>query len=566
MMLKVLSLTIGGLAMFLFGMRLGSEGLQRAAGGKIHSWISGIADRRMLGILLGLGLSVLLQSSSAANVVLVGFVNAGLMTLRQALALMLGAGVGTTLTVQVIAFPISDLALFVLAIGVSIDLFSGYDQPRAVGRAMVGLSLLFLGMGMMKDGVAPLQSSEFFRALMVSMGRNPLMALAASTVLTAVIQSSAATLALSMALAVPAAGGGAPLLGPESYVPVVLGANLGTTATGLLASIGGERVGVRVASANVLMRLAGIALVLPWSDQVLRLVEGFGSWTVGGVSSARLIANMHTFYNVLLAVVFAPLLGLAARAVERLVPDRPEPGSVRTILDHSLLGHPGAALEQATLVLDRMSATVLEMLATAIVVFERGSDLLRQDVIRMDRSVDIAFEELRKYLARMQRGSMSGLLAEREVAILEIADGIEQMGDTIARLLMHQARKLMKRDATFSFEGFHEIRDLHAATLRRVEDARRIVATRDRRLARHLVRTEEDFQSRVVAVRRHHLERLREGRPETIESSAAHLDVIGALERVSRLATRIAEVVLEGGLTIEPPGADPATGSRDPAG
>ena len=348
----VLLALFGGMALLLYGIQLVGEGLQRAAGGRLRHLLTGLAKNRVTAVASGAAVTAIIQSSSATTVMLIGFVSAGLMAFRQTLGVILGADIGTTFTVQLIAFRITDYALLLVGIGFTIVFVARRRAVKDIGQALLGFGLIFLGLKLILDGVAPLKANPLASQLLASVADSPAVALLAAAVFSALVHSSAATIGLALALAAEG------LLRLDGAVAIVLGANIGTCATALAASVGTSAEAKRVAVAHIAFKLLGAALVFPFIGPFTAVIA-----TTAG-DPARQIANAHTLFNFGISLVFLPFTPLAARAIEGLVPDdQPGDNPFRPrYLDERALDQPSLALGQATREALRMADVVQGML------------------------------------------------------------------------------------------------------------------------------------------------------------------------------------------------------------
>ena len=307
--MTVLVALFGGVALMLYGIRLTGEGLQRAAGNRLRSLLTGMSRNRVLAMVSGATITGIIQSSSATIVMLIGFVAAGLMTFRQTLGVILGADIGTTLTVQLIAFRITDYAPLLVGLGFAVTFLAKRGGTKDIGQAVLGFGLLFLGLKLVLDGVAPMRDNPLFSQLLAAVAGNPLLAVITAAIFTAVVHSSAATLGLTLALATHG------LVDLAGAVAIVIGANVGTCASALEASIGATAEAKRVAVAHIAFKVLGGALMLPFIGPFTKLVA------MSATDPARGVANAHTFFNLGISLVFLPFTPWAARVIEALVPD-----------------------------------------------------------------------------------------------------------------------------------------------------------------------------------------------------------------------------------------------------
>jgi phosphate:Na+ symporter len=438
---------LGGLSLFLFGLRLGGEHLQSIAGNRLRYIISRLISNRFKGVAVGALSTVTLQSSSATTVMLVSFASVGLITLLQSMSIILGANIGTTVTVQLIAFRVSDYALLIITIGFLLTLLSKESRGHRIGGIILAFGLIFFGMKVMSDSVAPLRHYPQVTDALLSVGENPLLGILLATVFTGIVQSSAATLGLVLSLSFQG------LMSLESAIPLVLGANVGTCVTALLASIGAKATGKRVALGHILFNLFGVALFYPFIGPVADLVAR----TSGEVP--RQIANIHAFFNVGMAILFVPFIRPYGAMISALLPKKELPARefAPKYLEETLLETPDLALGQATREILRMADIVFEMVKKTMNVYKDNDEQLRRDLVKMDNRVDLLEERVTQYLTKLSQKELTSEQVEKEIALLFITSELEQIGDLVSKNLMVYAEKKIAQPFYFSDEGFDEI-------------------------------------------------------------------------------------------------------------
>jgi phosphate:Na+ symporter len=532
---RILLTLFGGMALLLYGMQLTGEGLQRAAGARLRQILTHLTSNRIVAALTGAGVTALIQSSTATTVMLIGFVQAGLLSLHQAMGIILGADVGTTFTVQLIAFHIYDYAPLLVGLGFSTLFFAKRRLFKDLGQALLGFGLIFLGLKLMIDGMEPLKASPLAAQVLVAFTESPLLGIGAAAIFTAVVASSAATIGLAIALA---AHGLLPLAGA---IPLVLGANIGTCITALTASMGSTTEAKRVAVAHIGFKLLGALAVLPFLGTFTDLAEA------SAVALPRQIANAHTLFNVGISLLFLPFQRLAARVIIAAVPDRPEEEArFRTrYLDDRFADQPSLAIGQATREALRMADIVQAMLRDAAVVFRTGSQELLEDVERRDDQVDYLEREIKLYLTRLARHTITEDLSRREIALLGFIGNMENIGDIIDKNLMELARKKLYQGRRFSEAGEAELMDFHAQVTKNLERAVVAFAGYDRSLAQEVLEQRAVIRQRERDLRQSHLDRLRAGLAESLETSEIHLDVLTNLKRVNSHVTALVYPIIE---------------------
>jgi phosphate:Na+ symporter len=532
---RLVFILFGGMALLLYGMQLTGEGLQRAAGGRLRQILTHLTANRVSAALTGAAVTALIQSSTATTVMLIGFVQAGLLTLHQAMGIILGADVGTTLTVQLIAFHVYDYAPLLVGLGFGVLFFSKRRVIKDLGQAVLGFGLIFLGLKLMIEGMEPLRDSPVVAQVLLAFAESPILGLAAAAVFAAIVASSAATIGLAIVLA------GHGLLPLAGAVPIVLGANIGTCATALAASLGSTTEAKRVAVAHIGFKLLGAAVVLPFLGPFVALA----TWSAGDLG--RQIANAHTFFNVGISLLFLPFQGLAARAIEAAVPDRPEEEArFRTrYLDERFADQPSLAIGQAQREALRMADIAQGMLRDAATVFRAGSQELLEDVEKRDDQLDYLEREIKLYLTRLSRQTMTEDLSRREIALLGFIGNMENIGDIIDKNLMELARKKLYQGRRFSEPGAAELMDFHGQVSKNLERAVVAFAAGDRGLAQEVLDQRAVIRQRERELRQSHLDRLRAGLAESVETSEIHLDVLTNLKRVNSHVTAVVYPIIE---------------------
>jgi len=527
----VLFALLGGTALLLYGVRLVGEGLQRAAGTRLRGILQGLSGNRLKGLAVGAGVTAVLQSSSATTVMLVGFASAGLLSLRQTTPVILGADVGTTVTVQLLAFNLLAVSPAIVFAGWALSAL-GRGTVSYVGRSILGFGFLFLGIKLISDGTVPLKDSALFRDLLTALVGQPLLLLVIAAAFTALVHSSAATIGLAISLAT---NGLMPL---EGAIPVIYGANVGTAATALLASAGANAEARRVAVAHAAFKVAGVLLFMAIAPGFDDLITALG----GDVP--RQIANAHTLFNVALAVVFLPLAGPAADLITRMIPEtrRSEEGAI--YLNPQVLDTPAVALGQALRETLRMGDVVARSMRDTMTVFERDDEKLMSEIVKRDDQIDGLEEDIKQYLTKLREQALTEEQSERETALLFVVVDLEAAGDVIDKQLMELAEKKIAGSHRFSEKGLAEIRDLHAKVVENLELALAALASGDRSIAEKVLRHKSPISELERRYRQSHIERLHSGLKESIDTSSIHLDVLLALRQINSFATAVAYAVL----------------------
>jgi phosphate:Na+ symporter len=524
----------GGILLLLYGIKLLNDGLQNAAGSKIRSLLRSLTSNRFSAVGGGAFMTGLIQSSSATSVMLVGFVSAGLMSFRQTLAVILGADIGATVTVQLIAFHIYDYAILLIGIGLVFTLFSKKTIYRNAGQGVLGFGFVFLSLKLMIDGIAPLQGNELFRQVFVALSNMPIVGIVLSAGLTALIHSSAATMGIAIVLA---KNGMIPL---DAAIHLILGANIGTCATALIASIRSPVEARRVAWAHVFFKFFGVLLFLPF----LGLFQTFVTETTPDFT--RQIANANTLFNIIIAVLFLPIIGPFAKMITKLVPEKEEEKKFGPLyLDEHVLTTPSLARGQATREVLRASDIVREMLIDVVKVFQSDDDATITAIKNKDNLIDLLDRQIRFYLTRLSLSPLTESQSRRNMAVLETSRNLENIGDIIDRNLMPLALKRISKGISFSQEGLEEMGLYHKRILENFDTAISAFASHDRDLAERVLRNKEELGIMERELVQAHFDRLRKGLRESIETSHVHLDIISNLARINSLITHLIYTIAE---------------------
>ena len=525
---------LGGLSLFLFGLRLGGEHLQSIAGNRLRYIISRLISNRFKGVAVGALSTVTLQSSSATTVMLVSFASVGLITLLQSMSIILGANIGTTVTVQLIAFRVSDYALLIITIGFLLTLLSKESRGHRIGGIILAFGLIFFGMKVMSDSVAPLRHYPQVTDALLSVGENPLLGILLATVFTGIVQSSAATLGLVLSLSFQG------LMSLESAIPLVLGANVGTCVTALLASIGAKATGKRVALGHILFNLFGVALFYPFIGPVADLIAR----TSGEVP--RQIANIHAFFNVGMAIFFVPFIRPYAAMISALLPKKELPARefAPKYLEETLLETPDLALGQSTREILRMADIVFEMVKKTMNVYKDNDEQLRRDLVKKDNRVDLLEERITQYLTRLSQKELTSEQVEKEIALLFITSELEQIGDLVSKNLMVYAERKIAQPFYFSDEGFDEITQFHSEVVTTLQMAINAFAAWDNNLSQKIIERRKRLSLEQNRLHRAHIDRLHQGLKESLDTTTVHMDLIGDLHQINLHSSKIAYAIL----------------------
>jgi len=527
---------IGGMGLLLYGMQILSEGLQKIAGAKLRTIMSTLTHNRVSALAVGAGVTVLFQSSTATTVILVGMTSAGIMSLRQTLGVILGADIGTTVTAQLIALKVTEIALPIVGLGASIIFFTKRERYRRFGQVLMGFGLLFLGLKILSEVMYPLREDPFFPQLMASMGGSPVLAIILGALFTFLIHSSAASVGIIMVL------GMQQLISLPAAIYLLFGANIGTSFTALLSSLGSPRAAQRVATAHLLFKVSGVIIFLPFVSPFAGLMESITS------SVGYQVANVHTFFNIAIAVLFLPFTTRFESLLIRLVPEKREGKEVfrPRFLDIKLINTPAIALGLATKEIDRTFDYVFDMTKDISRILEKNDVSLLNQVAKKEERVDILFREISEYLTNVLRQPHSKEEFVKCMGLINIVNDLEHIGDIIEMNVTYLAQCKIDGKCTFSEEGWEEISIMHKRVCEHMQMVNTAFVTSNRQLAEKAYKLQPEITKMERHLRVLHIHRLRVGSGSE-EAGAVHLDLINAFLRISEHVRNIAwEVANEG--------------------
>jgi len=526
---------LAGIALMLFGIRTLRRGTERLVGAKLRQLLQKATKSRMRAFLVGLLIAILTPSSTAVALLSVEAINAGYVTFQQVLALMLGANIGFTMTVQLLAFRFYLFNSVFIAIGVPLFLVSKRRSVRGAGQTILGIGFLLLSIQILSAAVAPLRDSPDVREVLRLLENHPGWVLLFGLVLKVGLQSATAVIGIVIALCAQQ------VLPLNAAIAVVIGANVGIGVTALIAGYARTETR-RMALGNLFFKLAGAAVCLPltpWLIGALRPLSPSGD--------AQLVANAHSLFNIALAIVCLPLVLPVTRLLERLVPARAEaiaPFGPR-YLNPSSLDSPAFALGQATREILHMADIVREMLRNAYRCFREGNETLCEEVRKEDDKVDLLNSEIKAYITRLSEQALNPEESRREIALLAFANDLESIGDIIDRNLIDLAQKKISLNVEFSKEGWVELEGYFQQVLVNFEIAISAFASQDKILAAQLLRHKHHINESERDLRNRHFHRLHAGLTESFETSAVHLDVLTNLKWINSHLTAVAYAIVE---------------------
>jgi phosphate:Na+ symporter len=527
---------MGGVALLLWGLHMVHSGILRAFGPDLRVLLAKALGNRFTAFAAGIGLTALLQSSTATALITSSFTAEGLVGLVPALAIMLGANVGTTLIVQVLSFNIAAVAPILFILGLVAFRGGARSRIKDVGRVSIGLGLMLLALHILIDTLAPAEDAPAVRALMNAVTGDPVPCIIIGAALTWAVHSSVASVLLVMSLAY------AHFISPFAALALVLGANLGSAINPLFEGARRDNpASYRLPLGNLINRLAGVLLVAPFLRPITETLQ------VWQPDLAKMTAEFHIAFNVATAIIFIGLLDGMALLLKKLLPDRvleTDPSRPR-YLDESALETPSLALADAARETLHMGDHVEVMLRKVMAAVMTNDRALVDQVSRMDNSVDSLNEAIKLYVTKLTRGSLDEREGKRAMEIISFAINLEHMGDIIDKNLSELATKKIKRRFQFSPEGAEELSAFHKRTTASLRIAFGVFMSGDVSEARKLLAEKALLRNAELAATERHLDRLREGRPETIETTSLHLDVLRDLRRIHSHICSVAYPVLD---------------------
>ena len=544
----------GGLGLFLFGMKVMSEGLQKIAGDRMRQILGALTNNRIVGALVGLSVTAIIQSSSATTVMVVGFVNAGLMSLVQAIGVVLGANIGTTITAQLIAFKITKFALPAIGLGAAFKLFAVQRRWSYIGEVILGFGLLFFGLAIMKDAFDPIKASEDFRQMFLVVGDNHLLGVLLGALLTIIVQSSSATIGITLALA------SSGLLTFEASVALILGENIGTTITANLAAIGTNLAARRTALAHFMFNTLGVAYLLflfPFfMDLISAVTPGDADFIIrteeqaarlGGAIGdkpfiARHIANTHTLFNVVNTLVFLPMVGILAKLCTMLLPGRDTEVEFHLkYLDNRVLSTPPIALGQARAEIKRMAKVALDTLDEAVTFLTDQNPKRLPGLRKNEDLIDLLQKEVTNFLVALSQKSISQETSREVASMMHMVNDIERIGDHCENLWTLGQRR-SEQKIVFSDIAKHELADISSLTKSFLEEVTSALEKQDVTVLERALGMEDGIDDLEENLRNNHIARLNTGEC-TVNSGLIFIDMLHNFEKIGDHTYNLAQAI-----------------------
>jgi phosphate:Na+ symporter len=524
---------IGGLGLFLFGMGYMGEGLQKSAGSKMKDILAALTKNKLMGVLVGTLVTGVIQSSSATTVMVVGFVNAGLMNLNQAVGIIMGANIGTTVTAFLVSLNITKIATFMVGVGVVIFLAAKKRKVKSIGEVIIGFGILFIGMDIMTEAMEPLQTNSSFTHMMTNFD-NPYLGILVGFVMTAILQSSSATTGLLIAVA--ATG----VISFDQAYPIVFGQNIGTCVTALLSSIGANKTAKRAAVIHLLFNVTGTLLfMLILRGPVQSLV-----YKIAPVDVPKQIALGHIFFNILNVIIMFPFSGLLVKASEFIIrKDVSESDHVTKYIDERLLVTHSIALTQTAKEVLHLGNLAYKQFETAKEALFENKEESAHKVFEIESKINEINKATLEYLVKLDKVALTNYEKDKLVVLMNSINDIERVGDhidNIGELVLYK----IENKSNFSEEATQEIKEMFDMTMEAFKYALNAIKSIDIEDCKIVMDHEEKIDKMYKILRKNHIERLNNYICDP-NSGIVFLDVISNLERIGDHSLNIAESIIE---------------------
>jgi len=522
---------IGGLGLFFLGMKTMTESLKNVAGEKLKTTLNVITKRPFFGLILGTGITCLIQSSSTTTVITVGFVNAGLLTLKQAISIILGANIGTTITAWLVSFfalfKVTNYALPAIGIGFMLNILGKTRKVKMWGMFLLGFGLLFTGLEFIKDGFNPLKENEGLKNFLVTFSKYPLLGILTGTLITVLFQSSSATIAIVQMMAFSG------LMDFNTVIPIILGDNIGTTVTAKLASIGAGKAARQAANAHLLLNILGVCyMIIPvyfgWYSNLIQLLVK-GPITKNNIMVH--IALAHTTFNVVNSfIIFLPLISILEKLSIKMTVKKSNDYEESVNLEPHLIDTPSVALEQTIKEIIRMMKIALMNLDNSFKSFIESQLLLRNKIIKTEDSINNFQSEIISYLTKIFQKAIDKHEAEEAPVLIHTVNDIERIGDHAINIL-ELAEQKVERGIKFSHEAEDDLKDLFYLCKRMYEETMNALEENDTESAKQAFEIEKHINDLQERLREKHINRIKTGLCD-ISSGIIFVDAIDNLEKV----------------------------------
>ena len=535
---------LGGMGMFLYGMEMMSDGMKMTAGNSMRMILEKLTSNKFLSVFVGAFVTMVIQSSSATTVMLVSFVNSGLLNFTQALGVILGSNIGSTVTAQIVAFKVTDYALILIAAGSLMSLFSKKETVKNLGYVILGFGLLFYGMKVMSDTMKPLRSDPTFNTILTSF-ENPFLGILAGAIFTALVQSSSATTGIVITLA---SGGSITL---EAGIPLIFGANIGTCVTALLAGLNASRDAKRVAIGHVTFNVLGVLLFCFWIPTFSEMVAQTSS------NIPRQIANAHTFFNIFASIIFIPFTGYIAKTIIRYFPDKTEQRDIEKPavlhLDEKLLNQPEAAINSAQAEISGVVGLMERVVGTLVRPFfndQEQSDIENSELDlktglnqRLDK-ITFLNEKITDYLLITSRGDLNSDQSKEVFSLVSTVNYLESMNNIIKLRFDGLVKSKENSDVNFSEAGQQEILDYHTKLVKQVKRLNKFFTKFDRAKAEKIMSKGQKYKDIEEKYRLEHFQRVSGDVAESVATHQIHMELMDILKQMNIFIELIASTLL----------------------
>ena len=543
--LQIIFGLLGGLAVFIYGMNMMSECLQKAAGEKMKSILALLTKNPVLGVIAGALTTAVLQSSSATTVMAIGFVSAGLMTLPQAISIIFGANIGTTMTAQIIAFKISDYIYIIIFIGFLISFIAKSEKAKSIGQTIFAFGLLFLGIETMGDVMKPLASSPVFTNLIGKVAHIPVLGVFVGTLMTLVVQSSSATIAVLQNFASqPGPDGVTSILGLAGAIPILLGDNIGTTITALLASIGQTKDAKRTAVAHCIFNISGCLLFIWFVKPFAALIQYISPKGPEIQVISRQIANAHTIFNITMTLIWVCLINFMVKIVMTLIPDGKavdmDPAKP-VFLDDKIISQPAAALQLVAKEILRMSEMVKVAVGETIRIVKTEEISRLEDLEEKGQQIKTLTESITEYLAALfSAGTMTEQQASQTASLMYVLSDVERMG-TLSVEVAKCVREKAENKYKYTPEAMDELQKSLRTLAKMFEDSIKALQGDESVQIEKLIKRKDKIMDLDLKMRKAHVQRVNKGKCKA-DLTAPFTNILHLIDRMGNSCVNLADV------------------------
>ena len=535
---------LGGMGMFLYGMEMMSDGMKMTAGNSMRVILEKLTSNKFLAVFVGAFVTMVIQSSSATTVMLVSFVNSGLLNFAQALGVILGSNIGSTVTAQIVAFKVTDYALLLIAFGAMMSLFSKKETVKNLGFVILGFGLLFYGMKVMSDTMKPLRTDPTFNSILTSF-ENPFLGIMAGAIFTALVQSSSATTGIVITLA---SGGSITL---EAGIPLIFGANIGTCVTALLAGLNASRDAKRVAIGHVTFNFLGVLLFCFWIPTFSEIVVKTSD------NIPRQIANAHTIFNIMATVIFIPFTGYIAKTIIKFFPDKDVQRNIEKPallhLDEKSLDQPEAAINNAQAEISGVVGLMERVVGTLVRPFidnQEQTDIENSELDletglnqRLDK-IEYLNKSISDYLLKTSRGDLSSDQSKEVFSLVSTVNYLESMNNIVKLRFEKLVDDKNNLDGNFSEEGQQEILDYHTKLVKQVKRLNQFFNKFDRTKAEKIMQKGQKYKDIEEKYRLEHFQRVSKDVAESVSTHELHMELMDLLKQMNIFIELIASTLL----------------------